>query len=160
MDALKPKWVSRFLHLGRTVAGWSKDPRTQVGAVAVDENNRILETGYNGLPQGVTDVPYRMLPPAKYQWTSHAEENLVATAARQRLYGSTVFVTHFCCCACARMLIQAGVKRIIVGDGAWSAMNEHRPIIKMIYQEAGVTVIEGKHYADREGRKEGRQENS
>lgn len=137
------KWIGRFLDLARSVASWSKDPRTQVGAVAVDDANRVLEMGFNGLPAGVIDLRERMLPPDKYTWTSHAEENLVATAARQRLSGSTVFVTHFCCTSCARMLIQSGVKRIVVGRGRWSAQDEHEPIVRIMCEEAGVEIIMG-----------------
>lgn len=76
------KWTQRFLNLAQSVAEWSKDPSTQVGAVAVGTSKQILETDFNGLPRGVQDLPERMERPAKYIWTAHAEENLVAHAAR------------------------------------------------------------------------------
>ena len=53
------KWQERFLSLAQTVAQWSKDPTTKVGAVAVAETKAILETGFNGLPRGVQDLPDR-----------------------------------------------------------------------------------------------------
>jgi dCMP deaminase len=132
------KWVDRFIALAHTISHWSKDPRTLVGAVAVSDAKATLATGYNGLPRGVKDLPERMEAPAKYLWTAHAEENLVANAARAVLEGSTVYVTHMCCAYCARMLINAGVEKVIVGSGSWSAKAEHEPIVKTMFQEAGV----------------------
>jgi len=136
-------WIARFLNLAREVAGWSKDT-TEVGAVAVDANRRILETGYNGLPRGVEDKFERMQRPAKYLWTSHAEENLVAHAARDRLEGSTVYVTHLCCARCARSLINAGVAKVVCGDGPTSMPQEEFDVAKQMFKEAGVELVEVK----------------
>ena len=45
-------WHNRFMDIAKQVATWSKDPSTKVGAIIVDENNKIISTGYNGaLPQ-------------------------------------------------------------------------------------------------------------
>lgn len=133
-------WDKRFLDLCGGVAQWSKDPNTQVGAIATDTSRRILETGYNGLPRGVDDRAARMERPAKYLWTSHAEENLVAHAARDRLAGSTVYVTHLCCCRCARMLINAGVAKVVCGDGKTSMPPEEFDIALRMFAEGGVTL--------------------
>ena len=133
-------WAERFLQLATLVAGWSKDS-TQVGAVAVDGSRRIVETGYNGPPQGVKDLPERRERPVKYLYTSHAEENIVATAARARLLGSTVYVTHLCCCVCARMLIQAGVQCVVCGNGTTSMPKEQFDAAVQMFHEAGVTLI-------------------
>lgn len=136
------KWQERFLDMARLVAGWSKDS-TQVGAVAVSEAKAVLETGYNGIARGVRDLPERMQRPAKYLWTSHAEENLVAHAARERLEGATVFVTHLCCSRCARMLINAGVKRVVCGDGTTSMPEEEFEVAVSQFREAGVELVAG-----------------
>lgn len=134
------KWTERFLNLARNVAEWSKDPNTKVGAVAVGESKQILETGFNGLPRGVQDLPERMERPAKYIWTAHAEENLVAHAARKQLEGSTVYVTHLCCNACARMLINAGVAKVVVGDGKTAMPVEQFDAATTMFDEAGVEL--------------------
>ena len=134
------KWQERFLSLAQAVAQWSKDPTTKVGAVAVAPTKAILETGFNGLPRGVQDLPERMERPAKYLWTAHAEENLVAHAARKVLEGSTVHVTHLCCNACARMLINAGVAEIVVGDGQTSMPVEQFEAAITMFEEAGVKL--------------------
>lgn len=140
---MKVKWFWRFLDLAKHVATWSKDT-TQVGAVAVvtdGDYKAVLETGYNGLPRGVQDLPERMERPAKYLWTAHAEANLVAHAASKVLAGSTVFVTHLCCSQCMASLINAGVKRICVGDGKTSMPPEQFDVSTTMASEAGVQII-------------------
>jgi dCMP deaminase len=133
------KWKLRFLELAKTVAQWSKDT-TKVGSVAVNSANAILTTGLNGPPRGVKDLPERFERPAKYLYAAHAEENLVAHAARQVLEGSTVFVTHMCCNACARMLINSGVARVCVGDGQTSMPKELFDAALEMFDEAGVIL--------------------
>lgn len=142
------KWTERFMSLAKEVASWSKDS-TKVGSVAVDVDKRVLETGYNGLPRGVDDKPERMERPAKYLWTSHAESNLVAHAARDRLLGSTVYVTHLCCSGCARSLINAGVSRVVCGDGITSMPQEEFDVAIQMFHEAGV-VLEFHHESIKE----------
>jgi dCMP deaminase len=139
--SLTLKWVLRFLDTARHVAGWSKDPNTKVGAVAV-RDRAILETGYNGLPAGVDDLPHRMERPAKYDWTAHAETNLVAHAARARLLGSTVHVTHLCCSTCAASLINAGVAEVVCAesDTSTSMPPEKFEIARTMFYEAGVRL--------------------
>jgi dCMP deaminase len=136
------KWAYRFLDLARHVAEWSKDPTTKVGAVATDPDSlHIITTGYNGIPRGVVDRADRMERPAKYLFTAHAEANLVAHAARTVLEGKDVTVTHFCCADCAKLLINAGVKRIYVGAGTTSMPQEHFDASRTMLAEAGVEVI-------------------
>lgn len=105
-------WKKHLLALARAVASKSKDT-TKVGAVAVDANNFVKSTGFNGIPIGVKDLPERLVRPGKYNWVEHAEASLVASAARLVLEGTTVVVTHQPCDRCARLLIQAGVKEVI-----------------------------------------------
>ena len=134
------KWYDRFMDLAKTIAKWSKDPSTHVGAVAVGPKKAIVESGYNGFPRGVEDRPERMERPEKYLWTAHAEENLVAHAARSRLEGTTVFVTHMCCANCTRMLINSGVACVVVGDGQTSIPKEQFEAAETMFYEAGVRL--------------------
>jgi len=137
----------KFMRFAEAAASLSKDKSTQVGAVALDDNYNILATGYNGMPRGVNDdVPERHERPEKYLWTSHAEENLVAQSAYsgRSLKGSTVLVSAlFPCATCARMLIQAGVRRVIAphakSNARWAEQNE---VAATMFNEAGVEVIE------------------
>lgn len=139
---LPHKWLDRFLTLAHHIASWSKDPSTQVGAVAVSPTRAIVETGYNGMPRGVEDRPERMQRPAKYLFFAHAEENLVAHAARDRLAGTTVIVTHMCCATCTRMLINSGVAKVIVGGGKTSMPPEQFEAAREMLDEAGVELVD------------------
>jgi dCMP deaminase len=49
------KWDKNFLQLAKTVSTFSKDPSTKVGAVIVDDDNRVISIGYNGFPKGIKD---------------------------------------------------------------------------------------------------------
>jgi dCMP deaminase len=124
------------------VAQRSKDPSTKVGCVVVSEDKIVVATGYNGLPRGVEDRSERMERPAKYLWTSHAEENAVAQSARvgAKLKGGTAFVTHHPCSRCARSLIQAGVTRVVIGNGKTSMPDEEFEVAAIMFKEAGVNV--------------------
>ena len=135
-------WPQRFLDLAAVVGGWSKDKSSKVGAVAVESHSRtILATGFNGLPRGVADIDERMERPAKYVWTAHAEESLVCNAARRTLEGSTVYVTHLCCNACMRMLINSGVAEVVCGGGETSMPKELFEAALKMAEEAGVRVF-------------------
>ncbi|CAA6604017.1 Uncharacterized deaminase in luxG 3'region [Rhodospirillaceae bacterium LM-1] len=138
-------WDRRFIALAAHIAAWSKDPSTKVGCVVVGPDREILTTGYNGFPRGVTDDPKRMERPAKYLWTSHAEENAVAHAARigVSLKGCTAYVTHCPCSRCARSLIQSGVRRVVYPNEARGTvgmdMSEFE-VAAIMFSEAGVTL--------------------
>lgn len=140
---MSERWTSYFMDMAALVASASKDPNTKVGCVVVSEDKVVVATGYNGLPRGVTDDPARMERPAKYLWTSHAEENAVAQAARvgAKLKGGTAYVTHHPCSRCARSLIQAGITTVIVGDGHTSMPLEEFDVASIMFKEAGVEVI-------------------
>ena len=136
------KWNKRFLDIAKTVAGWSKDPSTQVGAVAVSDARAILTTGYNGIPRNVADFPERYERPAKYRFVCHAEQNLVAHAARSVLDGATIYVTHAPCCDCAKLLINAGVRRIFYGAGQTSMDPEMFEAARIMCGDAGVELVQ------------------
>lgn len=136
------KWDIRFLSTAKHIAEWSKDPSTQVGAVAV-RDRRILATGYNGFPQGVIDLPTRLIDrEQKLLRTIHAEANIVAQAARNgvSLDRSTVYVWPFIpCSSCCTLLIQSGFIRVVVPDveipDRWK---DSFNISKQMFKESGV----------------------
>ncbi len=106
------KWDYRFLELADTVAGWTKDGSTGVGAILVSPDRTIVATGYNGLPRGLDDErPERQGRPEKYFWTEHAERNAIYDAARRGVStrGCKLYITHPPCADCARGIIQAGI---------------------------------------------------
>lgn len=119
--------LEHFVAIAEAVANMSKDLSTKVGAVAIDDDGNILCVGYNGFPRGVYDTKARYEDKAtKYRLISHAEQNLVAQAARNgiALKGSTVIITSLPpCSSCTKSLIQAGVKQVYFPEPA-IGMNE------------------------------------
>ena len=124
MQTLKPPrapkyWDQRFLVLASHIAGWSKDPSTKVGAIAV-RDRRILAQGFNGLPVGITDSDARLQDrDTRLSMTVHAEMNCVAFAAKSGvcLAGSTMYIWPLMTCSnCASVLIQADINKIVVPD--------------------------------------------
>jgi len=138
-------WDSRFLMLAKSIASWSKDPSTQVGAVAV-KNRRVLGTGYNGFPHGISDLPGRLADRhEKLLRTVHAEANIIAHAARHgvSLEGSTVYVWPFLPCSnCCTLLIQAGISRVVAPDlpipDRWA---ENFALSQTMFREAKVNLV-------------------
>ena len=139
---MRRSWDEHFMDMAILVAQRSKDPSTKVGCVVVSEDKIVVATGYNGLPRGVQDRSERMERPAKYLWTSHAEENAVAQSARvgAKLKGGTAYVTHHPCSRCARSLIQAGITKVVVGGGTTSMPDEEFEVARIMFKEAGVNV--------------------
>ncbi len=131
-----------LMGFARHAATASKDG-TKVGAILVDAIGTIRMTGYNGPPKGVRDLSFRFDRPAKYLFASHAEANLIAFCARAGIAteGCSVYVTHMCCAACARTLIQAGIKRVVFGPGQTSMPPEEFEAATTMFNEAGVTTF-------------------
>ena len=78
---LSNKWDHRYLEVARVVGTWSKDPSTQIGAVAVGLKGQILAQGYNGFARGVSDDNSRYEDrQTKYKYIVHAEQNLIYNA--------------------------------------------------------------------------------
>lgn len=130
--------------MAHKVASRSKDPNTKVGCIVTSKDKVVVASGYNGIPQGVADLPERMERPAKYLWTAHAEENAVALAARvgSSLRDGYAYVTHYPCSRCARSLIQAGIRVVYVGGGTTSMPQEEFDVARQMFTEAGVEVLD------------------
>jgi len=111
------KWDIRFLRLAREVANWSKDPSRQIGAIIVDDDHRILGTGYNGFPSGIKDLPERLDDrEIKYKYVVHAELNALLNCLKSGISvrNSTIYVAGLPpCTECAKAIIQSGVKRVV-----------------------------------------------
>lgn len=121
---MRKDWDSYFMDICFAVATRSTCLRRQVGAVIV-KDNRLLSTGYNGAPRGLTHCDEAGCLREKYQVPSgerhelcrglHAEQSAVVQAA---MYGvsineGTIYATHQPCSACTKILINAGIKRIV-----------------------------------------------
>lgn len=134
-------WTDYYMGFAQHAARKSKDS-TQVGAILVGPDGDVRLSGFNGPPRGVLDLPERRERPTKYLFASHAEANLVAFAAREgiRTAGCTVYVSHMCCAACARTLIQAGVTKVVYGPGTTSMPADEFAAARAMFKEAGVRL--------------------
>lgn len=118
LSSRQEKWDRRYLNIAKEVSTWSKDPSTKVGAVIVDQEGRVIGTGYNGFPRGVDDAPERYSNrELKYEFVVHAEVNAVLTAGH-RARGGTLYVypafgSPSMCTGCAKVIIQSGVRRVV-----------------------------------------------
>ena len=136
------KWHKRFLNLAKHISGWSKDPSSKIGAVIVDQNRRIISTGYNGFAVGVDDSEERLNDrETKYKIVLHAEENAILFS-KQNLNGCSLYVSGLPPCAhCASLIIQSGVKNVY----AWKQeiperWQESVKLTEKVFEEAGVML--------------------
>ena len=137
-------WDEYFMGVAKLAAMRSKDPSTQVGCCIVDEQNRILSTGYNGFPQGCSDDSFpwnrdSALGETKYQFVVHAELNAVLNARGKNLSGSKLYVSLFPCHECAKAIIQAGVKEVVYLSDKYSGTASDIASKRML-SAAGVTL--------------------
>ena len=143
------KWDKRFMELTEQVAGWSScfQQERHVGAIIV-KNKRILTTGYNGAPQGVESCRDRGecirkklgIESGTRQelcYAVHAEQNAIIQAARLGivLEGATLYCTHQPCVICAKMIINAGIVRIVYKQGYPDEFS------RQLLAEAGVELV-------------------
>ncbi len=121
------KWDKRYMELAELVSTWSTcyQEDRNIGAVIV-KKNRILTVGYNGAPTGVQNCIERgeclrrklnieSGTRREICYSIDAEQNALVQAAKLGLNteGSTIYVTHQPCSLCTRMLISAGVRRVV-----------------------------------------------
>lgn len=127
------------MEIARTVSTRATCPRASVGAVLVRES-RILTTGYNGAPRGVahcTDVGCTIVNDHCARAT-HAEANAIVQAALHgvSVSGSTAYCTHQPCVSCSKLLISAGVRKIVY-DATYID-----PTAQDLLAEAGVVLMQ------------------
>lgn len=145
VNHLDSKWDRRFLDLASLISTWSKDRATQVGCCIVGPHREVRSLGYNGFPRGVNDdVANRHERPAKYLYTSHAEENAIYNASRfgASLLGCTIFCTHPACARCARGIIQAGITRAVWIHQLKVSWESELPATLAMFDEAGLSILE------------------
>jgi dCMP deaminase len=145
-QAGRPSWDEYFMEIADLVARRSTCLRRQVGAVVVKEKH-ILATGYNGAPAGLRHcaevgcLRERLAVPSGERHelcrAIHAEQNAIVQAAQYgtAVKGGTVYVTHQPCVLCSKILINAGITRIVfAGEYPDSLARE-------FLEEAGVELV-------------------
>lgn len=110
-------WDEYFMGLAHLSAKRSKDPSTQVGAVIVSKDHRVVGIGYNGFPNGCSDDEFPwsregLFADTKYPFVVHAELNAILNSNAD-LRGCSIYVSLFPCNECAKAIIQSGISRIV-----------------------------------------------
>ncbi len=146
----RPGWDPYFMEIARVVRKRSTCLRRHVGAVIV-KDRRILATGYNGAPSGIEHCIRTGCLREKLNVPSgerhelcrgiHAEQNAIVQAAYLgvSIAGSTLYCTNQPCILCAKMIINAGIRRVVIEEGYPDEAAER------MLSEAGIRIeqIEG-----------------
>ncbi len=132
---LRPSWDQYFMDIAALVSSRTTCLRRQVGAVIV-KDKRVLATGYNGAPVGLKHCAEIGCLREKLGVKSgekhelcraiHAEQNAIIQAATfgVPLQGASIYITHFPCVLCSKMIINAGIERIIYSQGYPDQMSQ------------------------------------
>lgn len=117
VKAIRPNWDEYFLKLAMIASERATCPRMHCGCVLVKSKN-VVATGYNGSIPGddhCDDVGC-LIENDHCLRTNHAEINALAQAARwgHPLDGATAYITNMSCTVCAKALIAAGIKRVVI----------------------------------------------
>jgi dCMP deaminase len=121
-----PSWDEYYMGLTYLIASRSKDPSTQVGAIIVDQTNRPLGIGYNGIPQSISDKEINWKRPDKYVFIEHAEINAMDHASQgvHSLNACTIYVSGMPCPDCTRRLVSRRLRRVVYGNQGIKMNNE------------------------------------
>lgn len=105
-------WKEYFMNIAILTSKRSPSIKKQVGCVVV-KDKRIIATGYNGFPAGAEHIS--LIKDGKEINTIHAEQNGIAQCAKMgiSINESKIYVTHFPCINCSKMIIASGIKKII-----------------------------------------------
>ena len=125
----RPSWDEYFMEMAELTAKRSSCLRRNVGAVIV-KDKRAIATGYNGAPMGLAHceekggcLRQQLGVPSGQRHelcrALHAEQNAIIQAASMghAIEGGTIYITHQPCVICAKMIVNAGIKRIVVKEG-------------------------------------------
>ncbi len=144
---MRKSWNSYFMEIADIVKTRSTCIRRQVGAVIV-KDNRIITTGYNGAPSGLTHCidnggceRERLNVPSGQRHelcrALHAEQNAIIQAAKIGVSteGATIYITTQPCVICAKMIINAGIKKVV-----YKASYPDEMAMNML-EESGIEVV-------------------
>jgi dCMP deaminase len=143
---VRPDWDAYFMDMAVLASRRSSCLRRAVGAVLV-KDRRVLATGYNGVPSGVTHCEVTGCLREKLNIPSgerhelcrglHAEQNAILQAAFHgvSIREAVLYCTNLPCIICAKMMINAGVRRIVYRDGYAD------PLAEEMLREVGMELV-------------------
>ena len=142
---MRPTWDEYFLKMAFLVAERSTCRRHHVGAIIV-KNRQVLTTGYNGAAKNIEDCMELGCLRDKLKIQSgqrheicraiHAEQNAIIQAGVHgvNIHDAILYCTHNPCIICAKMIVNAGIKRVVTGSDYPDEFN----LVLDLFDEAGV----------------------
>lgn len=139
-------WDEYFMGVAILSAYRSKDPSTQVGACVVNEHNKIMSVGYNGLPMGCDDDEFPWEREGdefdtKYPYVCHAELNAILNNSGASLVDCKIYVALFPCNECAKAIIQCGIKEVVYLSDKYAHTTSVKAS-KRMFSAAGVKMTQ------------------
>jgi dCMP deaminase len=136
-------WDEYFMGVALLSACRSKDPNTQVGACIVNDKNKIVGAGYNGLPIGCSDDEFPWSKQGnfldtKYPYICHAELNAILNNIGMDLKGCKIYTALFPCNECTKAIIQSGITEIIYLSDKYEGTDVFKAS-KIMLDKAGVS---------------------
>jgi dCMP deaminase len=136
-------WDEYFMGVALLSACRSKDPNTQVGACIVNDKNKIVGAGYNGLPTGCNDddFPWNKegdFLDTKYPFICHAELNAILNNIGMDLRGCKIYTALFPCNECSKAIIQSGITEVIYLSDKYAATDTAKAS-RLIFEKAGIS---------------------
>jgi dCMP deaminase len=129
----RPTWTEYFIEITKLTSSRSNCIKKQVGCIIV-KNNRIISTGYNGTPFGITNCfdggCLRCCTSTESGSNLdmciclHAEENALLSVSFNDTKDGTLYCTHFPCLSCAKKIIQCRISKVIYIDDYCSSLKE------------------------------------
>ena len=135
-------WDEYFMGVALLSAQRSKDPNTQVGACIVNDKNKIVGAGYNGLPIGCSDDEFSWskegdFMDTKYPFVCHAELNAILNNIGMDLKGCTIYTALFPCNECTKAIIQSGISTVVFLSDKYE-QTESAKASKLMLDKAGI----------------------
>ena len=142
------KWDDRFMEMAGVIATWAScyQQDRKIGCV-ITMGKRIMTTGYNGAPAGIQTCVERgecmrkrlgIASGTRQElcYAVHAEQNAIVQAAKLgvSIDGATLYCTHQPCVLCAKIIVNAGIRRVVYRNGYPDEFSIE------IFREAGVRV--------------------
>lgn len=147
LEDKRPSWDEYFMGMAKLTSQRSTCLRRKVGAVIVKDKH-IVATGYNGAPRGLSHcaelggcLREQLKVPSGQRHelcrALHAEQNAIIQAATlgQSIEGASIYITHQPCSICSKMIINAGIERIVVDEGYPDEL------ATKLLAEAGIKVV-------------------
>lgn len=116
---MRPSKEKYWMSIAEASSVRSQDAETKVGGILIkNDTGMVIATGHNGFVRGAPDDKLPVIRPEKYKFMVHAEENLIAHAARNGISvdNCTLIITLSPCQKCLRLMWQAGITQVICRD--------------------------------------------